>query len=87
MGLDRRVINEIMLRGDEFLKNGDPKIALNFYREASYMFPGSAICYIREAQSLIALVSVVNVCVCLEGLCVCVCRDLKHNFNVILEFF
>jgi hypothetical protein len=58
MGLNGRVINEVMQTGDAFLTNGNAEIALNFYREASYLFPGNAICYIREAQSHIALVSV-----------------------------
>lgn len=52
------VINRVMQPGDHFLRNGCPHIALGFYREAIFLFPGNAICHIREGQSLIALVSI-----------------------------
>ena len=58
MGLDTKVINVLMQTGDKFLIDGNAHIALNFYREAVYLFPGAAICNIREAQSLLPLVSV-----------------------------
>lgn len=58
MGLDIRVINVVMQTGDEFLTNGNAEIALHFFREASYLFPGSAICCIREAQCHLVLVSI-----------------------------
>lgn len=51
------VINRVMQPGDHFLRNGCPHIALGFYREAIFLFPGNAVCHIREGQSLIALVS------------------------------
>ena len=46
-----------MQTGDVFL-NEKPKIALELYREASSLFPGFAICYIREAQCHILMVSI-----------------------------
>ena len=52
------VINRVMLPGDHFLRSGCAHIALGFYREAIFLFPGIAICHIREGQSLIALVSI-----------------------------
>ena len=58
MGLDTKVINVLMQTGDRFLTDGNAHIALSFYREAVYLFPGAAICNIREAQSLLPLVSV-----------------------------
>ena len=59
MGYDHGtiVINMVMRSGDKFLTDGNAHIALSFYREAVYLFPATAICNIREAQSLIALVS------------------------------
>ena len=58
MGLDTKVINVLMQTGDKLLTDGNVVIALNFYREAVYLFPAAAICNIREAQCLVALVSV-----------------------------
>jgi hypothetical protein len=47
-----------MQTGDEFLTDGNAEIALHFFRETSYLFPGSAICCIREAQCYLVLVSI-----------------------------
>ena len=58
MGLDTKVINVLMQTGDKLLTDGNVVIALNFYREAVYLFPAAAICNIREAQCLVALVSI-----------------------------
>lgn len=57
MGQSMSVINPVMQTGDKFLASGNTHIALNFYREAIFLFPGSAICHIREGQSLLSLVS------------------------------
>ena len=56
-GLDTQVINMVMQTGDKFLRDGNAHIALNFYREAVFLFPATVICNIREAQCLLALVS------------------------------
>ncbi|XP_028391336.1 uncharacterized protein LOC114516141 isoform X3 [Dendronephthya gigantea] len=55
LGLDTKVINVVMRMGDEFFRTGDIEMALNFYREAGFLFPETAICFIREAQCLIEL--------------------------------
>ena len=57
-GYGLTVFNRVMQPGDYFLRNGCPHIALGFYREAIFLFPGNAICHIREGQSLIAMVSI-----------------------------
>ena len=51
------ILNVVMQTGDKFLRSGNAHIALNFYREAIFLFPGNAICHIREGQSLVSLVS------------------------------
>ncbi|XP_028391332.1 LOW QUALITY PROTEIN: uncharacterized protein LOC114516140 [Dendronephthya gigantea] len=55
LGLDAKVINVVMRMGDEFFRTGNIEMALNFYREAGYLFPETGICLIREAQCLIEL--------------------------------
>lgn len=57
-GLDTEVINMVMQTGDKLLADGNAHIALNFYREAVFLFPDTTICKIREAQCLLALVSI-----------------------------
>lgn len=55
---DAHVFNVVMQTGDMFLKHNEPEVALDLFREASYLFPHDAICYARQAQCQVKLVSV-----------------------------
>ena len=57
-GLRSYVINVIMQTGDRFLVEGEPEIARNFFHEACNFWPSSAVCFIREAQCHLMLVSI-----------------------------
>jgi hypothetical protein len=57
MGMDGHVINTVMEMGDEFLRRKNIDIALEFYREARFLFPYVAICCIREALCYVIQVS------------------------------
>ena len=62
MGVDDLVFNVVTRTGDMFLTDGKPAIALDLFREASFQFPDNPICYIRQAQCQIILVSVICCC-------------------------
>ena len=48
----------VISTGDMLLADGETAIALNLYSEASFLFPEDSICYIKQAQCQIILVSV-----------------------------
>ena len=56
--MDAHVLNVVMQTGDMFLKDREPKVALDLFCEASFLFPDAAICYARQAQCQVELVSV-----------------------------
>ena len=58
MGVGNRIFNVVMQTGDMFLKGGKPEIALELYREDSFLFPDKPICHIRQAECQVILVSV-----------------------------
>lgn len=77
MGVHSYIINVLMRTGDVFLTNEKrPRIALELYREASSLFPDSAICYIREAQCHILMVSITFMLVMLANIGFHVRNDL-----------
>ena len=58
MGLDVHVFNVVMQMSDRFLGVGNVQLALEFYHEASRMYPYAGICYIKETQCHVVLVSI-----------------------------
>ena len=58
--MDTYVINVIMQTGDKFLAEGKAEIALNFFHEACYFWPSSAVCFTREAQCHLLLVCIIE---------------------------
>jgi hypothetical protein len=58
MGFDGHVVTVVMQMGDRFLGDGNVQLAMEFYHEASHMFPHVGICYIRETQCHVVLVSI-----------------------------
>ena len=55
--MDTHVLSVVIQTGDMFLKD-EPNVALDLFREASFLFPRAAICYVKQAQCEVKLVSV-----------------------------
>ena len=58
MGVGDHIFNVVMRTGDRFLNGGKPEIALELYREATFLFPDNPICHFRQAECQVILVSV-----------------------------
>lgn len=56
-GMDTHVLSVVIQTGDMFLKD-EPNVALDLFREASFLFPRASICYVKQAQCEVKLVSV-----------------------------
>lgn len=57
MGVNDQIFNVVMNTGDMLSEDGEPGIALDLFREASFLFPNDSICYIKQAQCQITLVN------------------------------
>ena len=58
MGVGDHIFNVVMQTGDMLFTDGQPEIALQLYREATFLFPDNPICHIEQAECQVILVSV-----------------------------